>query len=208
MFKYNQADKGAPKVGFGSGGDGFPPGEFVVVFRKAKEQASKNLKTGTAGQPMVVTEWEILDVARKDYEGEGYKGWDGNVLTAKPGVKRSYVLKMWNVGAIGDLNELASMLSGINTKNPAAMRAAGLVAKDDSAVEVDRLANAFNGLIERMLSEDGSNPLGGFILRLEVSAKTNETTKKTFMVHKFSYVNEAADDNAALLAKIGLKIAA
>lgn len=205
MFKYNQADKGAPKVGFGSGGDGFPPGEYIVAFKKAKEQLSKNLKTGTAGQPMVVTEWSILDIS---HGGEPYTEWNGNVLTAKVGMTRAYVLKMWNVGAIGDLNELAAMVNGINAKNPAAMRASGLVQANDSAVEVDRLASTFNDLIGRMLSEDGSNPFSGFILRVSVSAKTNEQTKKTFMVHKFSYVDEAAVDNAAILAKVGLKLAA
>jgi hypothetical protein len=208
MFKYNQAAKGAPKVGGGKGGDSFPPCKVVVAFRKAKADTSK--EPATLNKPMVITEWEVLQVVRQDYPSEeGYKNWKGDVLTVKEGVKRSYVIWPAQDGSWGELNELAALLNGVNTRNPAAMRAAGLVAKDESAAEVDRLANVFNGLIERVLSEDGTNPMLDYVLELETAPKVTRSNR-TFMRHSFSFPSdaEALAHNAAILAKLGLKIAA
>lgn len=208
MFKYNQPSKGAPKVGGGSGGDSFPPCKVIVAFRKAKADISK--EPSTLNKPYVLTEWEVLQVVRRDYsEAEGYKTWKGDILSVKEGVKRSYVIWPQQDGTWGELNELAALLNGVNTKNPAAMRAAGLVAKDDSAAEVDRLANAFNALIERVLSEDGSNPLLEYIVELETAPKTTRQNR-TFMRHHFSFPGDAGalEHNASILAKLGLKLAA
>lgn len=206
MFKYNKPTEGVPKIGF-SGGDAFPPGKYVLGFAKAKERASQNKKTGQAGQPQVVTEWNILDVLRRDYDPEqGFKDWRGNILTAKEGLRRSYVLKMNYPGAIGDLNELVIMLHGIDAKNPSALRAAGLASVEDSAAEIDRVANKLNSMIEFAFSDE--NPFMDYIMVMEITAKHNPENGHTFMAMRIEQLPAAATDNAKVLAKAGVKAAA
>lgn len=205
MFKYNKPTDGVPKIGF-AGGDAFPPGKFIVGFAKAKERTSQNKKTGQAGQPQVVTEWNVLEVVRKDYPEDGFKTWNGQVLTAKEGVRRSYVLKMNYPGAIGDLNELVIMLHGIDAKNPSALRAAGLVPMNDSAAEIDRVANKLNEMIEFAFKDE--NPFMDYILALEVTEKKNADNGHTFMAMRIEQLPAAAEDNAKVLAKAGVKAAA
>ncbi len=207
-FNYNPANKGMPKAGGSTGGDGFPPCKVVVAFRKAYPDTGKD--QATLGKPMVITEWEVLQVVRRDYvEAEGYRNWKGETLRVEEGIKRSYVIWQGNDGKWSDLNAVAALLNGVDIGNPAAMRAAGLTAKDDSAAETDRVCGVYNAMLDRMMAEDGSNPFGETIL--ELNTRTKETkAKRTFMVHQFGFPTdpEALKFNAEILAKVGLKIAA
>lgn len=207
MFKYNDAQKGAPKVGFG-GGNALPPGKTILRLEVSKPGTSQNLKAGTAGQWMVISEWTVLSVSRRDYDvDKGYRDWKGSIVTAEANDRRSYVIKGQHAGASGDLNMLVALLHGIDGYSQAALRAAGLVANDSTAVEADRVAGEFNKLIDFALSE--KNPFLGTILECEVKPveSTGPQGSRTFMRHQFTFVSEPAvvAANAEIRAAAGLK---
>ncbi len=187
VFKYNQAKEGAPKIGF-SGGVGLPPGQYILKSEKIKPDESKDKKNGNNGKPMIVTEWTILKVIRRDFDiDKGYKSWDNQVLTANEGDRRSYVIKSWHAGWLGDLNELAVLMRGIDSKSPLAMRNAKLVQTEESAVEMERVADELNKLIAIMVDE--KQPYLNTVIGCTVADKTSDKGH-TFMRHTFDLVRD------------------
>lgn len=200
--QWNNPQAGAPKIG-GGGGEKPPPGKYVFEFLMSKSQNSQNKMAKTQGNPQVILEFNIIRVLEG---GTPKVDWKGNTRTAYPGVRRSQVIDMTKPSAesaLGELNQLCIYLHCIDAKDPAALREAGVSAKDDTREEIARANEEQDKLVNNVV-DSTDNPLLGIRVECEVKDVDLDTRegKRTYLRYTYSLCTnqEDIDHNMTVLA--------
>lgn len=170
------------KVG-NKNGEKLPPGKFLLEFRKASADYSKNEGAGTAGDLQAVYEFTVLKIlgggAPFDVDfGPGGK----HHLTAFEGAGRSNVLKLKKEPARADHNELAGYLHNVDMSDGALVRE--LYGSDNT-----QMAESFNNAIERCMAPE--NPLMGMRLVCDVKHIVTKQGHQ-FLPNKYSLPEDEA----------------
>lgn len=188
MIKFNKG--AAPKIG-ASKGDKPPPGRYVFEFQVSKSQTSVNKKAKSEGNLQVIAEYTVVRVLAG---GEPWKNWDGNILTAVPGSRRSHVINMTRDNAVGQLNEMSLYLHGINAKDPSALRDLGVVAASAVPAEIERASEEMDKVCNNVV-DTTQNPLLGMRVECEVKdVVTGEGAQaRTFLAYNYSLCTQAED---------------
>ena len=198
--RFNSANtKEAPKIG-SRGGEKPPPGRYVFGFQVAKSDISENKKARTNGDQLVIFEFVVVRVLSG---GEPKPDWQGNIRTAPIGARRSWVLNMKGDRSLGQLNEIALFLHGVNARDPSELRSLGVIALDDTSDAIRKAANEMDDLCNAVVDAEKNTLLN---VRIECEVKDIETekddgSKRTFIAYNFGLCADPADleHNAKIL---------